>query len=169
MFAKSDHSSLRIFRALARTGMLAGVLGIATSFALASPARADRCDDLAAALRSQIDGVTIGKTVANVIYLSHPAAKSLRLGCPSRTVKNEVFGIAPSRKPSASFQDVIASAAAIVFTIPKSDTLRGVKRCFGRVGLLRGNDVQSRFRRLDMRCIRGKAESSISVSRSNAE
>jgi hypothetical protein len=135
----------------------------------AAPARADRCDDLAAALKSQIDGVSVGKTVANVIYLSHPAAKSLRLGCPSRTVKNEVFGIAPSRKPSAAFQDVIASAAAIVFTIPKADTLRGVKRCFGRVGLLRGNDVTSRYRRLDMRCIRGKAESSISVSRSNAE
>jgi hypothetical protein len=135
----------------------------------ASPARADRCDDLAAALKAQVDGIAIGKTVANVIYLSHPAAKSLRLGCPSRTVKNEVFGIAPSRKPSPEFQALIASAAALVFTIPKPDTLRGVKRCFGRIGLLRGNDVKSRYRRLDMRCIRGKAEASISVSRSNAE
>ncbi|ABD08460.1 conserved hypothetical protein [Rhodopseudomonas palustris HaA2] len=151
-----------------RRGALA-TLALAAFVLAASPARADRCDDLAAALKSQIDGVAVGKTVANVIYLSHPAAKSLRLGCPSRTVKNEVFGIAPSRKPSAAFQEVVASAAAIVFTIPKADTLRGVKRCFGRVGLLRGNDIKTRFRRLDMRCIRGKAEASISVSRSNAE
>ena len=84
------------------------------ALALASPARADRCDDLAAQLKAQIDGVAIGKTAANVIYLSHPAAKALRLGCPNRTVKNEVFGIAPQRKPSAEFQDLIASAAAIV-------------------------------------------------------
>lgn len=136
---------------------------------IASPARADRCDDLAAQLKSQIDGVSVGKTVANVIYLSHPAAKSLRLGCPSRTVKNEVFGIAPARKPSAEFQDLIASAAAIVFTVPKPDSLRGVKRCFGRVGLLRGNDITTRFRRLDMRCTRGKADASIAISRDNAE
>ncbi|MGP9811591.1 hypothetical protein ACTZWT_08790 [Rhodopseudomonas sp. NSM] len=153
---------------LPRAASIAALALAALTFA-ASPARADRCDDLAAALTSQIDGVSVGKTVANVIYLSHPAAKSLRLGCPSRTIKNEVFGIAPSRKPSAAFQEVVASAAAIVFTIPKSDTLRGVKRCFSRVGLLRGNDIKTRFRRLDMRCIRGKAESSISVSRSNAE
>ncbi|WP_322518056.1 hypothetical protein SR870_11335 [Rhodopseudomonas palustris] len=144
-------------------------LALAALTLAASPARADRCDDLAQQLKSQIDSVSVGKTVANVIYLSHPAAKSLRLGCPSRTFKNEVFGIAPSRKPSVAFQEVVASAAAIVFTIPKSDTLRGVKRCFSRVGLLRGNDIKTRFRRLDMRCIRGKAESSISISRSNAE
>nr|WP_022719723.1 hypothetical protein [Rhodopseudomonas sp. B29] len=136
---------------------------------LASPARADRCDDLALQLKSQIDGVGVGKTAANVIYLSHPAAKSLRLGCPSRTVKNEVFGSAPSRKPSAEFQDLIASAAAIVFTVPKPDSLRGVKRCFGRVGLLRGNDITTRFRRLDMRCSRTKTDASIAISRDNAE
>ena len=45
----------------------------------ASPARADRCDDLAAQLKNQIDGLTVGKTAANVIYLSHPQAKELSL------------------------------------------------------------------------------------------
>ncbi|MFT4274732.1 MAG: hypothetical protein QM576_00120 [Rhodopseudomonas sp.] len=135
----------------------------------ATPARADRCDDLAKQLKAQIGGVGIGKTAANTIYLSHPAAKALRLGCPSRTVKNEVYGQAPARKPSPEFHDLIASAAAIVFTIPKPDTLRGVKRCFGRVGILRGNDIKTRFRRLDMRCARTKTDSSISISRDSSE
>lgn len=168
MLALSDRSLRRTCARLVQTGSFAGAVALGVLLA-ASPARADRCDDLAQQLKSQIDGLGIGKTVANVIYLSHPAAKSLRLGCPSRTVKNEVFGIASTRKPSAEFQDLIASASAIVFTIPKADTLRGVKRCFGRVGLLRGNDVKSRYRRLDMRCIRGKTESSIAVSRDKSE
>lgn len=146
----------------------AAVLTVLTTFA-ASPARADRCDDLAKQLKAQIDGISIGKTAANMIYLSHPAAKALRLGCPSRTVKNEVYGQAPARKPSPEFQDLIASAAAIVFTIPKPDTLRGVKRCFGRVGILRGNDIKTRFRRLDMRCIRTKTDASISITRDSSE
>lgn len=137
--------------------------------AVASPARADRCDDTAAQLKAQIDGVVVGKTVANVIYLSHPAAKSLQLGCPNRSVKNEVYGVAPTRKPSEPFQELIARAAAIVFTIPMADTRRGVKRCFGRVGLLRGNDITTRFRRLDMRCARTKSDSSIAISRNKDE
>ncbi|QQM05436.1 hypothetical protein I8G32_04005 [Rhodopseudomonas palustris] len=136
---------------------------------LATPARADRCDDLAKQLKAQIDGIGIGKTAANMIYLSHPAAKALRLGCPSRTVKNEIYGQASARKPSPEFQDLIASAAAIVFTIPKPDTLRGVKRCFGRVGILRGNDIKTRFRRLDMRCTRTKTDASISITRDSSE
>ena len=146
----------------------AAVLTVLTTFA-ASPARADRCDDLAKQLKAQIDGIGIGKTAANMIYLSHPAAKALRLGCPSRTVKNEIYGQASARKPSPEFQDLIASAAAIVFTIPKPDTLRGVKRCFGRVGILRGNDIKTRFRRLDMRCTRTKTDASISITRDSSE
>jgi hypothetical protein len=47
----------------------------------ATPARADRCDDLAAQLANQIDGLKVGITAANVIYLSHPLAKELSLGC----------------------------------------------------------------------------------------
>ena len=144
-------------------------LAIAATTQLATPARADRCDDLAKQLKAQIAGLSVGKTAANAIYLSHPAAKALRLGCPSRTVKNEIYGRAPARKPSPEFQDLIASAAAIVFTIPKPDSLRGVKRCFGRVGILRGNDIKTRFRRLDMRCARTKTDSSISISRDSSE
>lgn len=138
---------------------------LALTAALASPARADHCDELAAQLKAQIDGVAIGKTAANVIFLSHPAAASLRLGCPSRTFKNEVYGASPARKPSPAFEDLIASAAAIVFTVPKPDTARAVSRCFGRLGILRGNDVTTRFRRLDMRCTRSKTDATIAISR----
>jgi hypothetical protein len=152
-----------------RAAAITAALAVAAIALAASPARADRCDDLAKQLKAQIDGLGVGKTAANVIYLSHPAAKSLRLGCPSRTVKNEIYGLAPSRKPSPQFQELIASAAAVIFTIPKSDSLRGVKRCFGRVGLLRGNDIKTRFRRLDMRCARTKTESSIAISRDKDE
>jgi hypothetical protein len=158
----------RSFR-LPRRAAFVAALAVAAAVLAAPPARADRCDDLAATLKAQIDGLGVGKTAANMIYLSHPAAKALRLGCPSRTVKNEVYGQAPTRKPSAEFQELIASAAAVVFTIPKADTLRGVKRCFGRVGILRGNDISTRFRRLDMRCTRTKTDSSISISRDSSE
>ena len=142
---------------------------IAVASVAAAPARADRCDDIAAQLKSQIDGVSIGRTAANTIYLSHPAARQLRLGCPSRTVSNELFASADSRKPKPAFYDLVASAAAIVFTIPKPDTLRGAQRCIGRLGLLRGDDITMRFRRLDMRCTRGKADVTISIARGKDE
>ncbi|QDL98500.1 hypothetical protein FLL57_14835 [Rhodopseudomonas palustris] len=165
MITVADRSS----RIQHHTAWLVGLALALAALTLASPARADHCDDLAKQLKAQIGGVGIGKTAANTIYLSHPAAKALRLGCPSRTVKNEIYGQAPARKPSPAFVELIASAAAIVFTIPKPDTLRGVKRCFGRVGLLRGNDIKTRFRRLDMRCARTKTDSSISISRDSSE
>ena len=48
---------------------------------VASPARADHCDDLANQLKNQIDGLKVGITAANIIYLSHPLAKEMSLGC----------------------------------------------------------------------------------------
>lgn len=135
----------------------------------ATPARADRCDDLARQLKSQIDGIGVGRTAANVIYLSHPAAKQLRLGCSNRSVTNELFAQSPTRKPAPAFIDVLASAGAIVFTIPRSDTLKGASRCLSRMGLLRGNDIKMRFRRLDFRCTRDKTTASISISRGKDE
>lgn len=147
----------------------AAALVLAAMLAAPGSACADRCDDTAAQLKGQIEGLTIGKTVANTIYLDHPAAKQLRLGCPSRTMSNELFATADSRKPQPAFYELVASAAAIVFTIPKPDTLRGAKRCIGRLGLLRGDDVKTRFRRLDIRCSRTKTEASISISRGKDE
>jgi hypothetical protein len=134
-----------------------------------SPAYADRCDDLAKQLKSQIDGLSIGRTAANVIYLSHPAAKQLRLGCASRSVTNELFAQSSTRKPTSAFTDLVASAGAVVFTIPKQDTMTGSRRCLSRMGLLRGNDIKMRFRRLDFRCTRDKTTAAISVSRGKDE
>jgi hypothetical protein len=143
----------------------------AAFFALsgASPARADRCDDLAAQLKNQIDGLTVGKTAANVIYLSHPQAKELSLGCAGRSYSNQLFAKASARKPPPAFVDLAASGAAIIFTLPKDDMLKGVTRCIKRMGLIHGDDVSTRYRRLDMRCVRTKTEASIAISRSPDE
>jgi hypothetical protein len=43
--------------------------------------------------------------------------------------------------------------------------LKGVTRCIKRTGLIHGNDVSIRYRRLDMRCARTKTESSITIAR----
>ena len=143
-----------IFAALALSAMLA-----------ASPARADRCDDLANQLKSQIDGVGVGKTAANVIYLSHPLAKQITLGCAGRNYSNQLYAKADSRKPQATFIDLVASATAIIFTLPKDDMLKGATRCIKRMGLIHGDDVTTRYRRLDMRCVRTKTDASITISR----
>jgi len=135
----------------------------------ASPARADRCDDLAAQLKNQIDGLNVGKTAANVIYLSHPQAKELSLGCAGRSYSNQLFVKASVRKPPPAFLDLAASGAAIIFTLPKDDMLKGVNRCIKRMGLIHGDDVSTRYRRLDMRCVRTKTEASIAISRSTDE
>src|SRR5260370_228862 len=100
-----------------RSTLLAAALPLFAAMALTisatSPARADRCDDLAAQLKSQIDGLTVGKTAANLIYLSHPQAKELTLGCAGRNYANQLFAKADSRKPKPAFLDLVASASAI--------------------------------------------------------
>jgi hypothetical protein len=151
-----------------RTTSIALMLLAATgSMALAiSPACADRCDDLAGQLKNSIDGLAVGKTAANVIYLSHPQAKELSLGCSGRSYSNQLFARASSRKPTPAFVDLVAGGAAIIFTLPKDDMLKGVKRCIARMGLIHGDDVKTRYRRLDMHCVRTKTEASIAVSRS---
>jgi hypothetical protein len=131
----------------------------------ASPARADRCDDLAAQLKNQIDGLGVGKTAANLIYLSHPQARQITLGCASRNVSNQLFARADSRKPKPAFLELVASASAIIFTLPKEEMLKGATRCIKRMGLFRGDDVKTRYRRLDMNCSRTKTDASITISR----
>jgi len=146
--------------------LLAGICVVALGSA---PARADRCDDLAGQLKNQIDGLSVGKTAANAIYLSHPAAKQLMLGCPNRKFTFELIAGSDSRKPKPAFVDLVARASAIIFTIPKSDTLKGVNRCIRRMGILHGSDVRTRYRRLNMHCTRTKTSAAISVSRGNDE
>jgi hypothetical protein len=84
-------------------------------------------------------------------------------------VTNELFAQSLTRKPAPAFTDLVASAGAIIFTIPKQDTRTGATRCLGRMGLLRGNDIKMRFRRLDFRCTRDKTTAAISVSRGRNE
>ena len=76
-------------------------LALARHFA-ASPARADRCDDLADQLKNQIDGMRIGQTAANLIYLAHPNAREITLGCSGRNFSNQLFAKA-DRKPKPAF------------------------------------------------------------------
>jgi hypothetical protein len=155
---------IRNYRTTSIAPMLLAAVGLMG--AAASPARADRCDDLAGQLKNQIDGLAVGKTSANVIYLSHPQAKALSLGCSGRSYSNQLFARAANRKPTPGFVDLVAGGAAIIFTLPKEDMLKGVKRCITRMGLIHGDDVTTRYRRLDMRCSRTKTEASIAVSRS---
>jgi hypothetical protein len=161
--------TLMAFKPRFRRSTVAGaLLAVVIAFST-SPARADRCDDLAGQLKSQIEGLTVGKTAANLIYLSHPQAKEITLGCAGRSFTNQLYVKADSRKPSAAFLNLVASATAIIFTLPKDDMLSGATRCIKRMGLFRGDDVATRYRRLDMHCTRTKTEASISISRGTDE
>jgi hypothetical protein len=146
-----------------RTISLAAFLLLAAAFA-ASPARADRCDDIAKHLADQIDGLKVGITAANFIYLSHPAAKELSLGCRGRNYSNEIYAKG-DRKPKKEFYDLVASATAITFTLPKDDMMTGATRCLSRMGLLRGDKVKLSYRRLNFECTRTKSEAAIAISR----
>ena len=158
------------FRRSARLGTgLALFTAMALTISGASPARADRCDDIAAQLKGQIDGLKVGITAANIIYLSHPQAKELTLGCRGRNFSNELYAKADSRKPKPEFYELVANAGAIIFTIPKPDVHTGASRCIKRMGLLRGDTVKMRYRRLDMECTRTRTEAAIAISRGTDE
>ena len=101
--------------------------------------------------------------------MSHPQAKELSLGCRGANYSNELYAKADSRKPKPEFFQLVASAGAIVFTIPKPDVLTGATRCIKRMGLLRGDSVKMRFRRLNMECTRTKTEAAIAITRGKDE
>jgi hypothetical protein len=135
-----------------------------------SPARADdRCDDIANQLKTHIDSLKVGITAANTIHLSHPQARELSLGCSGRNFKNELYAKADGRNPKPAFLDLVGSAAAIIFTVPKDNILTGATRCIKRMGLLHGDTVRMRYRRLDFECTRTKTEASIAISRRTDE
>jgi hypothetical protein len=158
-----------VFKLDVRGAMLvaAAITGLVT---LASPARADQCDDIAKQLASGIDGLKVNFKAANIIYLTHPAAKELSLGCRSQgqTYSNELYAKG-DRKPTPQFYDLVASATAIIFTVTKDDTTTGATRCLKRMGLLRGDKVTMRYKRLNMECTRTKTEASIAITRPKDE
>jgi hypothetical protein len=152
-----------------RSQLSAATFALLATLALASPARADGCEDIANQLKGQIDGLKVGITAARVTYLSHPDAKEMSLGCRGREYSNELYAKADSRKPKPAFFDLVARASAIVFTVTIDDTTRGVTRCINRMGIFRGDNVKIRYRRLDMVCNRTKTEAAIAISRRKEE
>jgi hypothetical protein len=147
--------------------LLAATLALLAAFS-ATPARADRCEDTAKELKNQIDGLKISVNTGNMIYLTHPAAKEFSLGCRGSNYSIELYAKA-DRKPKPDFFSLVASAGAIIFTIPKPDVVTGSTRCIKRMGILRGDKVSMRFRRLNMECTRTKTEASIVVTRGKDE
>jgi hypothetical protein len=169
--AQRGHLKMTLKRQFCRSTTLAAALltAIALTVSAISPARADRCDDIAAQLGGAIDGLKVGFKAGNNIYLSHPLAKEMSLGCSGRNFENELYAKTDGRKAKPAFLDLVGSAAAIVFTLPKDGTITGVTRCMSRMGLLRGNDIKMRYRRLDFECTRTKTEASIAITRGTNE
>jgi len=154
-------TSRRQFR---RSTLLAATaLAVLAAFAV-TPARADHCDDIAAQLASSIDGLKVNFKAANIIYLTHPAASELSLGCRGKEYANELYA-KTGRKIKPEFFELVATAAAVIFTLPKDDTSTGTSRCLKRMGFLRGDEITMRYKRLDMECTRTKKDAAIVVRR----
>jgi len=161
----------RVLKAALKSGVRA--TGFAAALALfaafgSSPARADRCDDIAKELANQIDRMRVNFKAANIVYLTHPAAKELSVGCRGNNYSIEFYAKG-DRKPKPEFYTLVGSMAAIVFTVTKDDTTTGATRCLKRMGILRGDKVSMRYRRLNMECTRTKTEASIAITRGKDE
>jgi hypothetical protein len=155
------------FRSKVRFALLAATLALLAGLN-ASPARADRCEDIANQLKNGIDGLKVNFTARNIVYLTHPATKELSLGCRSQNYSNELYAKG-DRKPKPEFYQLVGAAAAIVFTVPKDDTMTGATRCLKRMGLFRGDKVSLRYRRLNMECTRSKTDAAIAITRGKDE
>ena len=103
-----------------------------------------------------------------IIYLSHPAAKELSLGCRGENFSIELYAKG-DRKPKPEFFNLVGAAAAIIFTCRRTTRTTGTTRCIKRMGILRGDKVSMRYRRLNMECTRTKTEASIAVTRGKDE
>ena len=153
-------TSRRSFR---RSILLAAIFTLFATLS-ASPARADRCDDTAKQLTDAIDGIKVNFKAANIIYLTHAAAAEFSLGCKGDQYAVELYA-KTDRKIKPEFYNLVGSAAAVIFTLPKDDAMTGTSRCLKRMGLLRGDKITLRYKRLDMECTRTKKDTSIVVRR----
>jgi len=147
------------------TSRVTAAAALLAALGVATPAIADPCDELARQLAEQIDGLKVGQARGGIIYLAHPAASVVSLGCPSRNRQSDFYAATPQKKPSTEFTALVASSVAQIFTIPKKDALRGAKRCLDRIGLIRGKNIKTRYRKLDIHCARTKTVTNITVSR----
>jgi hypothetical protein len=134
----------------------------------ASPARADRCDDSAKELANNIDKMKVNFKAANTVYLTHPLAKELSVACKGDKFSIELYAKG-DRKPSQDFINLVGAMAAIVFTVTKDDTTTGASRCLKRMGILRGDKITMRYRRLNLECQRSKTEAWIAITRGKDE
>lgn len=157
-------TSRRPFR---RSIFLAAALSLVAALA-ASPARADRCDDSAKELANNIDKLKINFKARNTVYLTHPQAKELSVACRGDKYAIELYAKG-DRKPKPEFFNLVGAMAAVVFTIPKDDATTGSSRCLKRMGILRGDKVSMRYRRLNMDCQRNKTEAWIAITRGRDE
>jgi hypothetical protein len=147
--------------------LLAAALALVAAVS-ASPARADRCDDSARELANQIDKLKVNFKAANTVYLTHPIAKELSVACRGDKFSIELYAKG-DRKPKPEFISLVGAMAAIVFSVTKDDTTTGATRCLKRMGLLRGDKVAMRFRRLNLECQRNKTEAWIAITRGKDE
>jgi hypothetical protein len=160
-------SRRRLYRSTISAG-LALLAAAAMTLSLASSARADRCDDSAKVLAENIDKVKVNFRAANTVYMTHPLAKELSVACRGDNYSIELYAKG-DRKPTPEFASLVGAMAAIVFTVTKDDTTTGATRCLKRMGILRGDKVTMRYRRLNMECTRTKTDASIAVTRGKDE
>lgn len=125
-----------------RSTLHAALIALAPAFA-ATPAHADPCVDIAKQLAGQIDGLKVNFSAANITYLTHPAAKELSLGCRGKDYAIELYA-KTDRKMKPEFFNLVGSATALIFTVPKDDATTGTSRCLKRMGILRGNTITMR-------------------------
>jgi hypothetical protein len=163
MAALTGHFIMTFRRPFCRSIPLAAALVLFGAL-FVSPARADHCDDNAAELARAVDGLKVNFKAANIIYLTHPAANELSLGCRGSEYASELYA-KTDRKIRPAFFDLVASATAVIFTLPKDDAATGTSRCLKRMGLLHGDKVTMRYKRLDMQCSRTKLDAAIVVRR----
>jgi hypothetical protein len=151
-------TSRRPFR---RPIFLAAALTLVAAFA-ASPAHS------AKELANQIDKLKVNFKAANTVYLTHPLARELSVACRGNNYSIELYAKG-DRKPNPEFIALVGSMAAIVFTVTKDDTTTGASRCLKRMGILRGDKITMRFRRLNLECQRTKTDASIAITRDKDE
>jgi hypothetical protein len=157
-------TSRRPFRRLIFLAAALTLVALFTAF----PARADRCDDSAKELANNIDKMKVNFKAANTVYLTHPLAKELSVACRGDKYSIELYAKG-DRKPTQDFINLVGAMAAIVFTVTKDDTTTGATRCLKRMGILRGDKIGMRFRRLNLDCQRSKTEAWIAITRDKDE
>ena len=105
---------------------------------------------------------------ANTVYLTHPLAKELSVACKGDKYSIELYAKG-ERNPKPEFIALVGSMAALVFSVTKDDTTTGASRCLKRMGLIRGDKISMRYRRLNLDCQRNKTEAWIAITRGKDE